>query len=694
MNLFECGLLSLLWLLAPFPTRPSKPALQANHKRLMSQDAAAAETEPPLICSALSDAAPANLETVLQFVDDTGGLPPAPALRAADAAELAKMVESPKLHAHLPSLLPSAFGDADAASKGARLDAVAHALVRVLDADVLSDSLAKKVSQWVVETALVAAAPAAAAGGARQPRARAGLPPTSPRALLPVILSHLCAVDDADDLVLGVATAPAAAPSRSATARRSPSTRSIASRRRRGRRRRSCRSRRCCATSRSRARRAPRRDSPASASSSRRRPPRSRPLLLLADTAGKPTVLRALHEHFEGGAARGSPQGLVVQGTVLMHVQFAVKQEQALAPAILEHVKKGLLPLGGFTFALLLSLAQIGERFRDAALQHLVSRFKEAAELRAWTAASPWLAHATASLGRLSPDALLGATIRSSATPSFDHLVPSLLELAARLLDETPAANAAGAAAPAPPRGGRRRRPPPPTPTGARQERRRRAARGQRGPMALLGRTALVELFLHPPAAADRHVVGRLIGRSAAAAHWLGLLDELVVSQPLAVLEHLPKIKQLLEYVMALPLATATAMLRSLLPLQRQRPELRDHLVLLLRKAMFATEEPTRLVAVHGFLLLLHHSAGTGGGGGGAGGGAGGADARRGVPPRARRLHPPLAHAAGADPRRALRGHRARLRGAAPPAADDSRAAPRAARRVHGVRRTRGRRRL
>ena len=48
------------------------------------------------------------------------------------------------------------------------------------------------------------------------------------------------------------------------------------------------------------------------------------------------------------------------------------------------------------------------------------------------------------------------------------------------------------------------------------------------------------------------------------------------------------------------------AMLASLLPLVRQRPELRDHLVLLLRKAMFSREEPTRLTAVHGFLLLLH----------------------------------------------------------------------------------------
>ena len=89
----------------------------------------------------------------------------------------------------------------------------------------------------------------------------------------------------------------------------------------------------------------------------------------------------------------------------------------------------------------------------------------------------------------------------------------------------------------------------------------------------------------------------------------MSALHELVSTQPLAVLEHTPRIKQLLEYLLALPTSTATAMLTALQPLQRARPELRDHLVLLLRKAMFSREEPTRLTAVHGFLQLLQATA-------------------------------------------------------------------------------------
>ena len=104
----------------------------------------------------------------------------------------------------------------------------------------------------------------------------------------------------------------------------------------------------------------------------------------------------------------------------------------------------------------------------------------------------------------------------------------------------------------------------------------------------------------------------------------MSFLQELVRTQPMMLLEHVQRLKTLLEYLLHLPPSVAAPMLRSLLPLTRQRPELRDHLVLLLRKAMFNREEGMRLTAVHGFLLLLQASADGGEGGGGGGGEAGG----------------------------------------------------------------------
>ena len=48
-------------------------------------------------------------------------------------------------------------------------------------------------------------------------------------------------------------------------------------------------------------------------------------------------MLRALHEHFE--AMGDSAAWTLVQGTVIMHIQFAVKQDQPLGQAVLKQVR-------------------------------------------------------------------------------------------------------------------------------------------------------------------------------------------------------------------------------------------------------------------------------------------------------------------------------------------------------------------
>ena len=70
-------------------------------------------------------------------------------------------------------------------------------------------------------------------------------------------------------------------------------------------------------------------------------------------------------------------------------------------------------------------------------------------------------------------------------------------------------------------------------------------------------------------------------------------------TQPTLVLEHTGRLKQLLEYVLHLPPAVAAPMLRSLLPLQRQRPELRDQLVRMIPTRFILPGAPPTPASTH-----------------------------------------------------------------------------------------------
>jgi len=599
------------------------------------------------------DTGPCTLASVQASIANFSRLPDARVLSTAAADEVAAMVAAREIQPWLPQLLPAAFQEV--ADKGVRLERTMFAVVVLLDSGDATDAAAKKVADWAIgELQALGTRPLIAL----LDRVLGGLGaalklPTAPRSfhLLPTILSLLATLDgcapttmadgrtivkDGDGIVAyalrtvlrtqwaAASLVPLATILRDINLPTPPRRKLVG--------KMSARLAEVEPT---------------------QMPALVYQLLLLADTEGKPGVLRALNAHFERVEGEA---WLLVQGTVLLHVQFAVKQDQALGHAVLRQVKAGQLPLGRFSFALLLSLARVGERFHEPVVQHLAATFREAFELRAWATASPWRASATSELPPLSPEALLAHTVRTSVTASFDHIVPSLIHLAAALLDEPPK-KTGGAAFGRPAKGGASAVASAGGGGGVGGELAGgvdladadadAAAEGVEGAaavpvagggagagarllpvavrMALIGRSALLDLFrLHSmvrPAVIDL-IIDRLIGRGPAAGHWVAALDELVRLQPLAVLEHANRLKQLLEYVLALPPPVATAMLTSLLPLQRQRPELRDHLVLLLRKAMFSRDEPSRLTAVHGFLLLLHTTASdpAGAAGGGAGG--------------------------------------------------------------------------
>ena len=307
-------------------------------------------------------------------------------------------------------------------------------------------------------------------------------------------------------------------------------------------------------------------------------------LLLLADSQSKAPVLCALNAHFErliAGCSEAATQAQEsgdamdivphshdaeqlhhIQGTVVLHVQFAVKQDQALGAAIVKLVKEGQMALGGFSLALLLVLSRI-PRFEEPVISCVVGAFQHTLQMREWCAASPWLTNVVRSFSRLEPERLLEETVASSASAGYEQGIQSLVRLATSLLDtKLPEAQGGLAAAALAAADGAAT-----AANGAATERARLPVTTR---MVLLGQRTLVGIFRqHPQVRGDvlDAVLHRMISRTPAVQQWVSFLLRLVQAQPLMVLEHTGRLKQLIEYVLHLPASVAAPLLKALLPL-------------------------------------------------------------------------------------------------------------------------------
>lgn len=87
--------------------------------------------------------------------------------------------------------------------------------------------------------------------------------------------------------------------------------------------------------------------------------------------------------------------------------------------------------------------------------------------------------------------------------------------------------------------------------------------------------------------------------------HYIDILSQIVQSDPLFLLEVLPKLIEVLDYLHFLPHSSAASILQSLAPLLKISAPLKDTLMLVLRKALFHKDIEARKVAVCGYLTLL-----------------------------------------------------------------------------------------
>uniref|UniRef100_S4R9I8 FA complementation group I n=1 Tax=Petromyzon marinus TaxID=7757 RepID=S4R9I8_PETMA len=107
-----------------------------------------------------------------------------------------------------------------------------------------------------------------------------------------------------------------------------------------------------------------------------------------------------------------------------------------------------------------------------------------------------------------------------------------------------------------------------------------------------------------------REILEQLLNRVVTKAtvpitHYLELLSDMVTSAPLNLLECLPKVQEAFDYLSVLPSPVTKGLLQAILPLLRVRINLKDSLILALRKGMFSSQLEARKSSVIGYLLLL-----------------------------------------------------------------------------------------
>ncbi|XP_015926177.2 Fanconi anemia group I protein [Parasteatoda tepidariorum] len=101
-------------------------------------------------------------------------------------------------------------------------------------------------------------------------------------------------------------------------------------------------------------------------------------------------------------------------------------------------------------------------------------------------------------------------------------------------------------------------------------------------------------------------ILNRIITKSQKPVkHYIDILSQIVQSDPLFLLEILPKLVEILDFIHLVPHSNAIDILSALAPLLRISAPLKDTLMLVLRKALFHRDVSARKVAVSGYLMIL-----------------------------------------------------------------------------------------
>uniref|UniRef100_UPI00358E4A64 Fanconi anemia group I protein n=1 Tax=Myxine glutinosa TaxID=7769 RepID=UPI00358E4A64 len=278
-----------------------------------------------------------------------------------------------------------------------------------------------------------------------------------------------------------------------------------------------------------------------------------------------------------------------VEGTVILHVAFAIGLDQGLGREFIKglrsrqvgEVGKVLCP---FQIALAMSVARI-QRFEEQIYEFMKITIVKSLKDSQMQRSSSLIRELIPEECHISE--VIVETVQNS-TLGWDHVTQGLFHLGFVLLDSFGQKSGPG----------------------------RRVSEATVGPFktinqlaCALGAKILLETFkVHEPMRSEilEQLLNRVVTKaSSPIRQYLALLSDTVMSAPLILYECLPKVQEVFDYLCYLPPSAVLGLLKAIQPLLKVNVGLKDSLMLVLRKSMFARELEARKSSATGFLLLL-----------------------------------------------------------------------------------------
>ncbi|KAL5541884.1 hypothetical protein UlMin_009594 [Ulmus minor] len=270
-----------------------------------------------------------------------------------------------------------------------------------------------------------------------------------------------------------------------------------------------------------------------------------------------------------------------VEGTVLLHVNFAVKQDPSLGQEVMGLVRSDHRAFNHFTVAILLSVARV-RRFGESSIGILKTALLTAYRDYKFAKDCKWLSNDLKEEYLQDVKVFETAILRAISESNYgrEHIVPSIVQFSFVLLELVEEANCKELS----------------------------HSNGLLG-MEDLATQMLKTLFeVHEMARNEiiEQCKFRILSlKPEQSMAIIRLLCNLVQSYPHPMLEHVSRLKELLDYFTFMHGKVASSIVTALLPLMKFSRDLQNYTILAMRKAMFRQEDAVRLAATNAIIDLI-----------------------------------------------------------------------------------------